>query len=74
MRVEHLNVYRGRERLWTNELNVRFQGDEHSSQVTIGKEAPEFAENLVKVCEAREPVDKTILKQSFSFLRSLTGF
>jgi hypothetical protein len=74
VRVEYLNVYRGRERLWTNELNVRFQGDEHSSQVTIGKGAPTFADNLIKACEAREPVDKTILKQSFSFLRSLTGF
>ncbi len=74
VRVEHLNVYRGRERLWTNELEVRYQGDEHSSQVTIGKGAPEFAENLIKVCEAREPAEKTILKQSFSFLRSLTGF
>jgi len=26
------------------------------------------------VCEAREPVEKALLKQSFSFLRSLTGF
>jgi len=74
VRVEHLNVYRGRQRLWTNELEVRFQGDEHSSQVTIGKGAPKFAENLIKVCEAREPVENALLKQSFSFLRSLTGF
>jgi hypothetical protein len=74
VRVEHLNVYRGRQRLWTNELEVRYQGDEYSSQVTIGKGAPKFAEDLIKVCEAREPAEKTLLKQSFSFLRSLTGF
>jgi hypothetical protein len=74
VRVEHLNVYKGRERLWTNELEVRFQGDEHSSQVTIAEGAPRFAEDLKKVCVARQPVEKTLLKQSFSFLRSLTGF
>lgn len=74
VRVEYLHVYRGRQRLWTNELEMRYQGDEHSSQVTIGKGAPKFAEDLEKVCEAREPVEKTLLKQSFSFLRSLTGF
>lgn len=74
VRVEYLNVYRGRDRLWTNELEVRYQGDEHSSQVTIGKGAPEFAEDPIRMCDAREPVEKTILKQSFSFLRSLTGF
>jgi len=74
VRVEHMNVYRGRQRLWTNELEVRFQGDGYSTQVTIGKGAPKFAENPIKVCEAREPVEKALLKQSFSALRSLTGF
>jgi hypothetical protein len=74
VRVEHLNVYQGTDRLWTNELEVRFQGEEQSSQVTIGREAPEFAGEPVKVCEARQQADKTLLAQSFSVLRSLTGF
>jgi hypothetical protein len=74
VQVEHLSVYLGPDRLWTNELEVRFQGEEHSSQVTIGREAPEYAEGLTKVCDARQPVEKTLLGQSFSVLRSLTGF
>jgi hypothetical protein len=74
LRVEYLSVYRGSDRLWTNELEVRFQGEEQSSQVTIGRGAPAFAENLSKVCDARQVADRTLLKQSFSFLRSLTGF
>jgi hypothetical protein len=74
VRVEHLSVYQGPDRLWTNELEVRFQGEEHSSQITIGREAPGIAEGLSKVCDARQPAEKTLLKQSFSVLRSLTGF
>jgi hypothetical protein len=75
VQVEHLSVYLGSEQLWTNPLEVRFQGDEQSSQVTIGREAPALAEGLVKVCDARQPVtDKTLWAQSFSVLRSLTGF
>ena len=74
IRVEHLNVYQSPDRLWTNELEVRFQGEEQSSQVTIGREAPQFAEEPVKVCEARQQADKTLLAQSFSVLRTLTGF
>jgi len=74
VRVEHLSVYQGSDRLWTNELEVRFQGEEHSSQVTIGREAPGFADGLTKVCDARQPAEKTLLRQSFSVLRSLTGF
>jgi hypothetical protein len=74
VRVEHLNVYRSADRLWTNELEVQFQGEEQSSQVTIGREAPELAGQPVKVCDARKQPDKTLLAQSFSVLRSLTGF
>ena len=74
VRVENLSVYQGADRLWTNQLEVRFQGEEQSSQVTIGREAPKFAGEPVKVCEARQQADKTLLAQSFSVLRSLTGF
>lgn len=74
VQVEHLSVYQGPDRLWTNELEVRFQGEEQSSQITIGREAPGFAEQPTKVCDARQPAEKTLLRQSFSVLRSLTGF
>jgi hypothetical protein len=74
VRVENLSVYQGPDRLWTNELEVRFQGEEQTSQVTIGREAPGFTEGLTKVCAARQPADRTLLRQSFSVLRSLTGF
>jgi hypothetical protein len=74
VRVEYLSVYQSPDRLWTNELDVRFQGEEQSSQITIGREAPGYAKQLTKVCGARQPAERTLLKQSFSVLRSLTGF
>jgi hypothetical protein len=74
VRVGNLSVYQGPDRLWTNELEVRFQGDEQSSQITIGRGAPEVSGESVMVCEARQQADKTLLAQSFSVLRSLTGF
>ncbi|UCF98019.1 MAG: hypothetical protein JSV89_00430 [Spirochaetaceae bacterium] len=73
VRVEHLDVFSDRERLWTNEIEVRFAGEEQSSQVTVGRGAPPYTENAEKLCNARQPVEKTFLQQSFSFLRSLTG-
>jgi hypothetical protein len=74
VRVEHLEVYGKMRRLWTNELEVRFTGEERSSQITIGNGPPGYAEKAEKLCEARRKADSTFLKQSFSFLRSLTGF
>lgn len=74
VRVEHLHVYRGKSRLWTNQVEVVFKGEELSSQVIIRKYAPSVEGTSERLCPARQPVDKSLLKKSFSFLRSLTGF
>ena len=74
IRVEHLHVYRGKDRLWTNQVDVVFKGEDLTSQVTIRKYAPVVEKNSERLCPARQPVDRSLLKRSFYFLRSLTGF
>ena len=73
IRVEHLNVYRGETRLWTNQVEVQFHGEDQTSQIFTGRRAPDFDEAAERVCEAREPADRSLLKKSFFFLKSLTG-
>ena len=74
IRVEHLNVYRGQTRLWTNQVEVLFRGEELTSQMIISKNAPSLDEEAHLICEAREPAGSSLLKKSFFFLKSLTGF
>jgi hypothetical protein len=74
VRVEHLHVYRGQRRLWTNQVEVVFKGEELVSQINIRRYAPVFEQASERLCPAREPVDHSLLKKSFSFLRSITGF
>ena len=74
IRVEHLHVYRGARRLWTNQVEVIFKGEDFTSQINVLKYAPRLEGTSERLCAAREPVERSLLKKSFSFLRSLTGF
>ena len=74
IRVEHLHVYRGVRRLWTNQVEVLFKGEDFGSQITVQRYAPRQEGVSERLCAAREPVERSLLRKSFSFLRSLTGF
>jgi hypothetical protein len=74
IRVEHLHVYRGLRRLWTNQVEVQFKGEDFASQISVIKYAPKLEGTSERLCAAREPVERSLLKKSFSVLRSLTGF
>jgi hypothetical protein len=74
IRVEHLTVYQGETRLWTNQVEVQFRGEELTSQIIMNRDIPGFDEAAEAICPAREPVEKSLLKKSFFFLKSLTGF
>ncbi len=73
IRVEYLSVYRGLTRLWTNQVEVQFHGEELNSTIITGRGAPDFERAAEKLSEARLPPERSLLKKSFSFLKALTG-
>jgi hypothetical protein len=74
IRVEHLSVYQGETRLWTNRVEVLFRGEDLTSQIIFNRDVPGFDEVAELLCTAREPAERSLLKKSFFFLKSLTGF
>jgi hypothetical protein len=74
IRVEHLGIYRGVSRLWTNGMRVEYRGEPGVGQVTISGKVPQFEEVKEKLTEARRPMSKTLMTKSFHLLKSLTGF
>jgi hypothetical protein len=74
LHVEHLSLFNGRTRLWTNTVTVEFRGEEQLSQVNIEKEAPDIEAVGAKLCEPRKPVEKGLLKKSFLAIKTLTGY
>jgi hypothetical protein len=73
IRVEYLSLYRGQTRLWTNQVEVQFHGEELNSTIITGRGAPDFERTAEKLCEARLAPQRSLLKKSFSFLKALSG-
>jgi hypothetical protein len=63
--VEHLGIYAGTSRLWTNGVNIAFKGEAEVSQVEYSKTAPEYEDVGEVLCRPRTPVKTALLKRSF---------
>lgn len=72
--VEHLKVFEGPEKLWTNEVTIRFFGAEEPSQVTFSDSQPSLEAGCRLVSEARVAVEKSLLKKSLGVLKYITTF
>jgi len=72
--VEHLSVFRGRARLWTNSLHAVFQGPDQVNQIEIAHEPPGFEEDLVRVSDARQPSAGWNIRRTFGMLKYFTDF
>jgi hypothetical protein len=74
LRVEHLGIYRGVSRLWTNAKQVEYRGEPGVGQVTISGKDPGFEKVEERLAPARRPAGKTLMTKSFHLLKTLTGF
>ena len=72
--VEHLKIYRGPDRLWTNEVYINFLSKDQLSQVNFSEKEPSMIQGCELLAEERIPFDKSILKKSIGFLKSFANF
>lgn len=71
LRVPLLSLYSGNNRYYTNQLTVRFRGQDQTSQVQIGTSAPGVDDELTLFSGPANKGDSRLLKKSFSFIKSL---
>ncbi len=72
--ANQLNVYTNQNLLCTNEVKVRFKGEEQNTEVQIVQGSPDIAEGLKQVGYARSKPDKNLLKKSFYYIKSFTQY
>lgn len=72
--VENLRVYKGKELLLTNEIDIIFLGDDQPSQIKLSGRKPSIDKDCKLICEARMPSKGSLLKRSFSLLKYFTNF
>ena len=71
--IEHLNIYKGSTRLWTNEVLISFQGEDTASRIEYAQTPPDYETIEGILSEARTQLRKTLLKRSLGTFKSLTG-
>jgi len=71
--VEHMDLYSGENRFWSNQVRVVFKGTEQISQLSYKPGPPDELSHAEHVCEPRESIDRNIFKRSFNLIREITG-
>ena len=72
--VEHLIVYGGVRLLWTNEVTIRFQGEDQISRVDYTNQRPNLEAHVKLLTPPRVPQRDTLLKRSLGTFARLTDF
>ena len=70
---EHLSIYRVPGRMWTNRVDVVYQGGEQDSQIVTVRGAPQVEGETTLVSEPRRVAEQGLMRKSFQLLRTLTG-
>ncbi|MEX2382774.1 MAG: DUF432 domain-containing protein [Opitutales bacterium] len=71
LRIQHVHVYEGENRLWTNQVTVSYLGKNNFSAIEFKPAAPDYERILRQVGDAREPIHISFIKKSFGNLMSL---
>jgi hypothetical protein len=72
--VEHLRVYSGTHHLWSNEVTITYVGNEQPNEIGYEDRTPEYEKRCAILATERVPVQKSIIKRGFSFIKSFTSF
>jgi hypothetical protein len=70
LRVPNLNLYSNSQSVFTSPVEIEFRGQEQISLMKI-RQSPPKIDNLNLVSKPRKPIDKSILKRSFYFMKSI---
>ena len=73
LRCEHLSVFRGPGSLWTDEVEVRYQGEEEGSEIQVTGRTPPEAPGAPRLTPPRTPLAKRFSARTFARLKSLPG-
>ncbi len=66
----HLNLYQDKDRLWTSQVDVTYQGNSKTSRTHYGDAPPPASPKARLISEAREPLPKGRIQKSIDDLKS----
>jgi hypothetical protein len=73
LHTEHLALFRSEKRLWANQVNVLYRGEEQGSQIDLTANPPDLEGPCERITDPRVKPDKNLLRKSFQVMKMLTG-
>jgi hypothetical protein len=73
LRAEHLSVFRGSGTLWSDEVRVRYRGEEEGSEIQVTGRTPPEAPEAPRLTAPRVPLTRGLTARTFARLKSLPG-
>lgn len=71
--TEFLGIYAGKKNLWTNQIDVKLEGEEQKSIIDISENAPVIEKVIEQLSTAREVPSKKFYRKIFSDLPFVKG-
>ena len=73
LHAEYLELFIDGDEVWTNSVEVRYQGDGQESSISIGEGAPEYCSGNSTYVKPRNINRKSFVQKTFDFFRLVTG-
>lgn len=74
LRARHLSVFKGPGSLWSDEIRIRYRGEEEGSELEMMGKAPPEAPGAPRLTPPRTPLAKGFTARTFARLKALPGF
>lgn len=73
LRVAHLSIFRGPGSLWSDEVRIRYRGEEEGSELDMTGRTPPEAPGANRLAAPRIPLARGFTARTFARLRALPG-
>lgn len=74
IRVDRLSLFDKDGQLWTDEMDIRYKGEEQHSEITMKGKPPSEVKEAKLLTSPRDPVKKSFAERTFRILKDIPGF
>jgi len=74
IRVDRLSLYDSEGYLWTDEMDIRYHGEDQHSDITMSGKAPKELVQPKLITTPRDPAKKSFAERTFRIIKEIPGF
>ena len=74
IRVDKLSLLEKDGQLWTDEMDIRYKGEEQHSEISIKGKLPVELKDAKLISQPRDPIKKSFVERTFRILKEIPGF